>query len=300
MWGVLFALLFFLSVPACAQSATPTPSPSPGSRRGNQPNAVDTANFERLRSIELMVPKATARTHPLLDPKKGIYRKPGKDEIAVLAVSEPLLIKHALFLKTADTGIVKLSAESSCIAESDVIIAAGNCVALKMPGAGTAFSFRTESYRLPRLADIILIDGVFQTGGIFQQVIMTELGDVPIQDVTLATKGMKHLVDLQPVKNGDEFIRFSSKNNKGTWSDGFLYRNGQRVRENSTFSLRSIAYRGNYIRSIEGVSYDELEFDKRRDIIVAFRVVDRDAAGNITIVWHRLKDVEAPKLKVKN
>jgi len=29
------------------------------------------------------------------------------------------------------------------------------------------------------------------------------------------------------------------------------------------------------------------------------RIAEKDAAGNITILWKRLKDVEAPKLKEK-
>ena len=168
-----------------------------------------------------------------------------------------------------------------------------------MPGGGTAYSFRTESYRLPRLADVILFNGVFKTGGVLQQVVMVELGDAAIEDVTLGTRGMEYLVGLEPVRNSDEFIRLDREIVKGIEANGFIYRKGHRVRENSTFALRSIAYRGKYPRSVEGFQYDELDFDERRDVIVAFRVVDTDAAGNITIVWKLLKDIEAPKLKVK-
>ena len=297
---ILSACLLVPSISMHAQpAATPAPSPNPNSRRANQPNSVETANFERLRSIEMMVPKERTRTHPLLDPKTGIYRRPGKDEIATLAVSESLMLRFAQFLKGENTGIVKLSAEASCISDGDVVVATENCIPFKMPGAGTSYSFRTESYRLPRLADLILANGVFKTGGVFQQVVMADLGDVAIEDVTLDTRGMKHLLDLKPANDVEELVQFDTKNTKGMYSDGFLYRRGHRMKENSTFALRSIAYRGNYIRSIDGVAYDELEFDKRRDVIVAFRVVDKDESGNVTILWKRLKDVEAPKLKVK-
>ena len=80
-------------------------------------------------------------------------------------------------------------------AMEDVVVASEKCLAFKMPGAGAAYSFRTESYRLPRLADVILVDGVFLTGGVYQQVIMADIGDVAIEDVALDTKGMKYLVD---------------------------------------------------------------------------------------------------------
>jgi hypothetical protein len=300
MWfrSVLFPLVLLLSVNAFSQAtSTPNPTPSPNSRQTNP--GVDNARFDRLRSMEIMIPKDRAAVHPLLDPKTGIYRRPGKDEVLVLGVAQPLLTKYEAFLKAPDTGIVKLNAESSCISDKDILVASEQCLPFKMPGAGTAYSFRTGSYRLPRLADVILIDGIFRTGGIFQQVVMAELGDIPIEDVTLNTIGMKRLVDLQPVKDSEEFAKFGALNSKGIWSDGLLYRNGQRVKIDSTFALRSIAYRGNYFRSIDGISYDELEYDKRRDVIVAFRVVDKDENGNVTITWKRLRDIEAPKLEVK-
>lgn len=305
MWFrfMLFPMVLLLNAAAIAQfpvTATPTPTPRPGSRQANVPAATaDNANYDRLRSVELMVPKDRAAAHPMLDTKEGIYRRPTKEEIAVLAAAEPLLAKYAEFLKGPNTGIVRLNAESSCVSDTDTVVASEKCVAFKMPGGGTAYSFRTESYRIPRLADVILFDGVFKTGGVFQQVIMADIGDTAIGNVTLTTPGIKYLIDLQPVRDSLEFMLFEDKIVKGIEADGFLYRKGHLVKENSTFALRSIAYRGEYMRSVDGIQYDELDFDKRRDVIVAFRVVDKDTNGNITIVWKLLRGTDAPKLKVK-
>ncbi|MEO7658700.1 MAG: hypothetical protein ABIV48_03715 [Pyrinomonadaceae bacterium] len=296
---MLFPILFFLSMTVIAQVPSPTPTPNPNSRqRQVNPIIADNANFDRLRSLELMIPKDSADNHPLLNSKKGIYRRPSKEEIQILAVAEPLLTLHAALLRGPNTGIVKLNGESSCLSDVDVVVATEKCLGFKMPGAGTAYSFRTESYRLPRLADVILLDGVFRTGGVFQQVFMADIGDVAIEDVSLETRGLKYLNRLKPVRDSDEFMRFDAEIANGIEADGLTYRKGQLVKDNSTFVLRSIAYRGSYIRSIDGISYDELEFDKRRDVIVAFRVVDMDTAGNITILWKRLKDTESPKLKI--
>lgn len=299
--GLLILIVLFVNAVAFAQfPTTPTPTPKPNSRQGQAgPIIADNVDFERLRVIEMMIPKDRAPVHPMLDPKKGVYRRPGKEEIEVLAVNEPLLVKHTEFLKIPNTGIVKLNAESSCISTADIVVATEKCVPFKMPGAGAAFSFRTESYRLPRLADVILFDGVFKTGGVLQQVILANIGDVAIEHLSLDSKGITYLTDLKPVRDSVEFMQFDSDLAKGIEAQGFLYGKGQMLKEESTFALRSIAYRGNYIRTVDGISYDELDFDKRRDIIVVFRVVDRDAAGSITIVWKRLKDSEAPKLKIK-
>lgn len=298
--GLLFPIVLSFTLTTFGQvSATPTPANNPSQQGRASPIIADSANFDRLRSIDMLIQKDRGATHPLLDPKKGLYRIPGKAEVEVLVVADPLRVKYADFLRGRNRGIVKLSAESSCISVTDVVVASEKCLAFKMPGAGAAYSFRTESYRLPRLADVILVDGVFLTGGVYQQVVMANIGDVPIEDVSLDTRGMKYLTDLVPVRDSDEYLRFDDRMTKGVEADGFLYRKGQPMKESTTFALRSIAYRGQYLRSIDGIQYDELEFDERRDVIVAFRVVDRDANGNLTIVWQRLKDVESPKLKVK-
>lgn len=239
-----------------------------------------------------------APKHPMLDPKKGIYRIPSREETDVLAVSEPLLNRHSEFLKDRNSGIVKLNFNSSCLAGTDLVVATEACLPFKMPGAGAAFSFRTESYRLPRLADVILHDGIFKTGGAFQQVLMAELGDIAIESISLNSTSLKYLVDLKPVDDSNEFTKFENEIKKGIQTNGFLYRKGQFVKQNTTYVLRSIAYRGKYFRAIDGIQYDEMDFDRRRDVIVTFRVVDKDPAGNITILWRRLKDAESPVLKI--
>lgn len=301
-YRALFLTLLILACVAGAQAQifpTPTPTPRPGSRQANLPSTVaDNEHYDRLRKIEMMGQPNNAKDHPLLDPNKGIYRKPGKEETAILAVSEAHLNKYAAFLRGRNTGIVKLNGESSCVTDADVIVASEKCVDFKMPGSGTAFSFRTATYRLPRLADIIVVDGNFMTGGVFQQVIMTELGDVDLDNITLASPAAKHLVEMKAVSDSDEFMRFNEALIKGYDANGFRYAKGWPVKKDAVYLLRSVAYRGQFLRTIEGVQYDELEFDKRRDTIVTFRVVDIDDKGHVTIVWKRLKDAEAPKLKI--
>lgn len=293
----LFLLLFSF---AAAAQTMPEPSPTPGSRQGPRPATVlESERFKRIRAMEVMMPKAQAAHHPLLDPKTGIYRRPGKAELAALPVDAELLRKYGEFLKGANTGIVKLNGESSCISDTEVIVASEKCAPFVMPGAGASFSFRTESYRLAHLADLILFNGVFQTGGILQHGMMVDAGDVPIEAASLDAKGMKFLINLRPVEDGDQFMAFETASSVGIESDGYLYRMGQRANLNSTYFLRSIAYRGTYPRVIQGVQYDEMDFDRRRDVLLAFRVVDRDTAGNITIVWKILRDEDAPKLKIR-
>lgn len=288
----------------CATAAqvvmpSPTPTPRPGSREAAlSPNAADRDAFNRLQTMDMMVNRTRSDSHPLLDQKKGMYRRPGKEEIAPLVVEPRLLQTYADLLKQKDTGIVKLNSNFSCFSDSGNIVASEACLPFKMPGAGMAYSFRTESYRLPRLADLILLGETFRTGGIYQQVTMTEIGDVPLESLTLESNGLRYLANLIPARDSDEFTRLDGQITAGIENGGYRFSKENQVKNVTTYAMRSIAYRGKYMRVLDKVEYNELEYDKRRDVIVAFRVVDKDPAGNITIIWKQLKDVEAPILKV--
>jgi len=301
-YKVFFPLLLLFCCNAYSQispSATPTPTPRPGSVRAvANPIVNDGDSYDRLRSIEAMGQRGEREAPPLLVGKDSIYRKPGKSEVAALAVSNELLTKFAELLKAKNTGIVKLSADSSCVSASDVVVASDQCLPFRMPGAGTAFSFRTESYRLPRLADVIFVGGDIKTGGVFQQVIIADIGDIGIEMASLDTASMRYLIEAKPAADSDEFTRFDNELLTGVEANGVMYRKNQPAKLNTTFALRSLAYRGKSLRTLDGYAYNELDFDKRRDVIVVFRIVDKDANGNITLVWKKLKDVEAPVLKI--
>jgi len=295
----ILILTLAVSIAAVSQVPAPTPTPVPG-QRPVSPVLDDNNRYDRLRSIDLINERRQGKPdHPLLDPKRGIYRRPGKEEVAALTVSESVLREHEEFLRLPDSGIVKLNADSKCAANSEVLNAREECLRFGMPGAGIAYSFRTDSYRLPRLADLMFLDGYFRADAVLQQVIMTELEDVPLPAVTLQTPGMKYLAEFKPPPDGEGFLAYDRELAAGIDKDGFRYRKGFLARGQMTFAIRSVAYRGSYFRSIDGVTYDELEYDRRRDVIVAFRIVDRDAAGNITILWKRLKETNSPTLKIK-
>lgn len=298
----LFPLLLLMSGSAYSQlspSATPTPTPRPGSRQAvSNPLLNDNDSYDRLRSIESIGQRSEREPPPLLVGKESIYRKPSRSETAALAVSDELLRRYAEFLKAKNVGIVKLSSNSTCVSASDVVVASEQCLPFMIPGAGTAFSFRTESYRLPRLADVILLNNEIKTGGVFQQVIAVDIGDVDLDGLTLESTSLAYLVNAKPARDSDEFTRFDAQLLAGIVENGLLHRKNQPVKLNTTFAIRTIAYRGKSTRTLDGFLYNELEYDKRRDAIVLFRIVDKDADGNITLLWKKLKDVEAPVLKV--
>ena len=293
---ILFLIMFlFGSLCANAQSSTLNPPPGPAPTGGNSREVED--SFNQMKSLEIPRVGDSANRALLIELTRNIYRKPTKEEMKLLAPAPDLLDKYALFLRQPDTGIIKLHADSSCAENTKVVPAKENCVPYSMPGAGTAYSFRVESHRIPRLADLILSKNVLKTYADMQQGIMVSLGDVPLEEVTLQTRGLKYLVDFEPPSDVESLSKFGTELNAGIKADGFVYGFGVYVKKQVTFALRSIAYKGKVMRSVKGINYNELDFDKRKDIIVAFRVIDQEAGGNITLLWKMLSQKDSPTWK---
>jgi hypothetical protein len=300
-WIVFLCMIILSSLYVNAQTTGPTPQPPSrpvrSGSRSSMPITRDNTSFEQLRALEIRRTKEDLLENPLAELGNTIYRKPNKEEIRILNPSAYLLDKYAAFLDQPDVGIVKLNADSSCFEELNVVVAKETCLQYSMPGAGTAFSFRVENYRIPRLADLILSKDVLKTDGVLQQGILVKLGDISLENVSLQTKGLKYLVDFKPAVDLESLLKNDQELSKGIEADGFLYRLGFYVSDQTTYALRSIAYRGRFMRSIKGITYNELDFDKRKDVVVAFRIVEKDAGGNITLLWKILSEINAPVLK---
>ena len=226
-----------------------------------------------------------------------LYRKPTDREIKAVEPRRELFEKYAQILSQPNTGLTKLIDDKGCAVNTKVVVATDACLQYTMPGAGSSFSFRTQNYRLARLADLTFTDQSFQASGVLLHGIFVNLGDVPFERADLQTAGMKYLVEFQPEPDYDRGRALDLQLTRGVRRDGFLYRRGLYIVENATFALRSIAYGGKYFRAVEGVTYNEFDYDKRRDVIVVFRVVEKDAAGNVTILWKELQDKDSPDIK---
>lgn len=224
------------------------------------------------------------------------YRKPNKEELETLKVSPADKEKYAAFLRQPDTGLIKLAADLKCADNTKVVVATPDCLKYTMPGAGSSYSFRTENYRIQRLADLIYTDNSFQVTGALTHGFLVRIGDVPLEKVSLQTEGLKYLVDFKPTVDYAEAKKIADEFVKGVSKDGFLYRRGLNAVEDTTYVLRVVAYDGRLNRAVQGTTYNELDFDKRKDVIVAFRIVSRDADGGVTILWKKLAEKDAPKL----
>jgi hypothetical protein len=242
-------------------------------------------------------PLAEWRQMILDEEARPLYRKPTKKELKAIAPRADLFKQYAEFLRRPNTGLTRLAEDKGCADNTRVVVATDDCLKYTMPGAGSAFSFRTQSYRLPRLADLLYTNKSFQASGVLLHGIFVNLGDVPLEDVNLQTKGLKFLLDFQPEPDYEKGKALDERLTEGIAHDGFLYRRGLYTVENATFALRSIAYSGKYFRSVKNVTYNEFDYDRRRDITVVFRLVAKDADGSVTILWRELEQKESPEIK---
>ena len=184
--------VFVLAGATYAQTRNPSPTPTPIDPRVRQANELNRRS-EALRNTENHPVRINTNAKLLRENIKPLYRKPNKTERAVLKADSKHLQANAAFLKGKKTGIVKLFADNGCSASTEVVKASEKCARFTMPGAGSAYSFRAETYRLIRLADINYKKNTFQALGVLTHGIMTNLGDVDIGSVALNSEGVGYI-----------------------------------------------------------------------------------------------------------
>ena len=226
-----------------------------------------------------------------------LYRKPTDEELKAVAVDQAIRTRFADVLAMPKAGIFKLIPDRGCAESLSVVSASDDCSKFNFPGAGNAFSFRTNNYRPRSLADLTFRSDGFFVPGEMVNGMMVDLGDVPVGSVDKTANGLDYLANFQPATDRQSFETKSATLKRGVVSGQFRYASSAKLAIDRTYAIRSIAYRGEIIKTIQGATYNELDFDKRRDVIVVFRPVAIDPDGAVTIVWHEIRNIEAPKIK---
>ena len=293
--------------PAPPPSSTPSPQQQPQQQQRPLPGLQPTlesreAQLRRLGQFPLNPVSESDRLSSrvvLLQQMIGpLYRKPSNKELAALIPNAGLMQKHSAFLENENTGIFRLVPDSGCVNSVRVVSVKDECIKYSFPGSGNSFSFRTEAHRLRHLADITYVDDKLRITGVFMHGMMADVGDMPLESITLSSPAMKLLTAFQPSIVPDELLMIDKYFVQGIKSEQFIYSKEVSPAVGRTYVLRAVAYRGKVIRSAAGVKYNELDYDKRRDVIVAFRVVEKGDDKGITIVWKKLAETEAPKIRM--
>ena len=296
---------------ALAQQPAPTPPPNPAPTPPPQqlPQPVRTSRLPSALNILGLPPSGGFGAPIEADPMarrqvivqkyaQHMYRKPSDKELRLLTPDAAIVARYSGLLDREDAGIFKLVPDSGCAESARVINASETCMKYSFPGAGNSFSFRTENYRIRHLADITYSKGMFYMTGVLMHGVMVDLGDVPIEQVTLQLPQIAFITAFQPTSDFVKALEADQLLTGGVRKEGFLYRRNLPVVPEHTFVLRSVAYQGRVMRSVHGADFNELDFDKRRDVVTAFRVVNMEDDGTLTIVWSKLSTAPSPKLKV--
>jgi hypothetical protein len=298
--SILFVLFTFV-IGAAAQtqpSATPVSTPDPRIERERMARE-QRDQWQRLSNLRAI----SSRKHLWRDlPRtvynevRDLYRDPTEKELKALQPLTEDLMKHAEFLRHRGTGIVRMVEDAGCGDTTKTVSAADRCLEYSMPGNGASYSFRIPNYRIRRLADLHYANGNFTIPGIMQHGLLTGIGDVPLDSPLLLNRVPEPVKQFRAVSDLSKAHEVDEKHHYG-WREGDLYF-GKMVRAvgGMTYILRSVAYDGKYHRSVGGVVYNELEFDKRADVTIAFRIVRWHDDGSITILWKELSRQAVPKL----
>lgn len=298
---LVFVVTLVSFITATGQTPVPQPTPNREAERQRQLREIEQRRqtelgFQRLRAISEQFYKGKPVPRLVLSDMKELYRDPTGKELKKLQSLNEDIQKYSTFLRQRKTGLTRLEPYSGCGDSTKVISSADACLEYSLPGNGSDYSFREGNYKLGRLADLRFGNDVFSSPGVLQQAVFVGLGDIPLDQVNLNTAGMAYLVNFKPVSQLAAAVAFGREFQNGTETGGYFYAGELRAVENMTYVLRSIAYRGSFVRSIGGFAFNEIDFDRRGDITVAFRVIRKHDNGAVTILWRELERKEAPKL----
>jgi hypothetical protein len=209
-----------------------------------------------------------------------VLRALGEDRVlkkGLLAPSAADQSRFASFLRLRNTGLIRLLPRELY---DTYITHAKSPVSIRGGGAYYSFAWRTHDYGYAA-ADIEFSHNEFSVASAGDGYgILTILGDTPLEQITITDPRAHFIATYKPAATKRqarvEALRFGrcwgpcTPIGGGSVIDGLHYRGNMPVVENSTYLLRSIVY-----------DYS--------DVLVAFRVIGKDADGGVTIAWKLLQ-----------
>jgi hypothetical protein len=188
-------------------------------------------------------------------------------EAILLAPSNEDLQTYAGFLSQPHTGLVRLLPREKWMLK------------LSTPGDGAFYSFARLTQEFGHGSDIMLDGGRFFGGlGGANFGFFVNLGDVPLESVSLETSGVQPLAEFQTPLAEREAREQQRRAREGFKKDGQTYIEMLPAVADNTYTLRSI-------------NYDST------DVLVAFRVVRKDTDGSMVLLWKLLKKYPKPTLE---
>lgn len=246
------------------------------------------------RSIERRRKKAKDSTPTKADIKAfDAIRSPNPEDI----------ILYEDFLKDKNTGIFKLFPDLDC-SKGRIIRVDGECE--NIVSRSFAYSFSRKDYLG---TDLILKDGNLISDSFLSQSIIVPLGFRQIGYVSLNLPEAKFLTDFKPETTSKKAKEQLTQIAKTLSANGFRYGKVVKIYDYETYLIRLISYQISddlykLVREESHNAFMNGKFDnnywdfsvkygiheKRRDKIIAFKIIRIDKDGSVTIVWKELAD----------
>lgn len=214
--------------------------------------------------------------------------KLSKEDREIITPSDTDKNKYRQILDLPKTRMIKLL-DSQCfrIVENDKPVELSKECKTAIPGFGAFYSFRAEQHSYRAYSDIQFFKDWFISSGLLTQGIIVSLGETDFEKVSLSSNGVKFLTEFIPAETAVEADKQKSTIENGIEKGKFYYNRAVEVKENGVYAMRSVAYR----------SKIKMGDDKRKDVIIVFKVIRKSPDGNITLIWRELQNKEAPEIK---
>ena len=206
--------------------------------------------------------------------------------------------RFAGFLAQEDAGYVRLHEFDNC-SPKNIVVNANEPCPWNVLGKAISYSFRKGKYQRASFSDIRLRRSVLEIVGVNLLGFLTDVGDADLNNLTLQSGGIREMAEFQPSSDIMEAERAYSLAKRGFKINDFIYKIALPIKENTTYALRAIAFDTKIYRKVRGFKVNLLENDKRRDVIVVFRVIRKHEDGSYSILWKELQRKSAPKLKTE-
>jgi len=223
--------------------------------------------------------------------------QPDKDDFDQIAVMAEDREKFGAVLKQKNTGIFKLFDAIDCDEETYLLDARQSCPN-GFIGKATSYSFRVKKYREKSFSDIFLEDERISIRGFNVLGIITELGEIPLEALSLTAPGVKELSELKPATRISDVKRHLKLIQKGVQVGDYIFRSSAKLRLNNTYLLRSIAYKSKAVPDIKKTffTFESWSKDKRDDVIIVFKCIRKNDDKSWILVWKELTRTDAPEL----
>jgi hypothetical protein len=148
---------------------------------------------------------------------------------------------------------------------------------LTIRGGGAFYSFAKLTHEYGYGSDIFLERGILTVASAGAGYgMLANLGDIPLASITLDTPSVRVLVLHTPASSVSKARVEQHRTGEGVLIEDLLYKRYMPAVVDSTYILRSIDY-------------------SHSDVLVAFRVVRKDADGSLIIAWKMLKKFDVPE-----